>query len=212
MEAVLHLDPAASSSSISLAQNLPGSDLAYLFCFGQLKEGVRWSDLPSPYTWSIWSPSKGRFWPGANCTTRVKLRFAFRYAVFHLNLFINADCGALCIFRGNTLVHYSGFTPRYWRFRFLKDEDLQIGDTWTHPSERGRGLAFFAVSQILALKHKTRRRFWYVVEKTNLPSIRVIEKAGFTVVGQGSFVEPLRIKLFGTYRIGSQGPLASARA
>src|SRR5215831_13332162 len=116
---MLHLDPAASSSSISLAQNLPGSDLAYLFCFGQLKEGVRWSDLPSPYTWSIWSPSKGRFWPGANCTTRVKLRFAFRYAVFHLNLFINADCGALCIFRGNTLVHYSGFTPRYWRFRFL---------------------------------------------------------------------------------------------
>ena len=206
------VDPAASSSAVLLAHNLPLSYLPYLFYLGEGKEGAQLFGLPSPYTWSIWSPSKGGFWPGANSTTRVKLRFAFRYAVFHLNLFINADCGALCIFRGNTLVHYSGFTPRYWRFRFLKDEDLQIGDTWTHPSERGPGLAFFAVSQILALKHKTGRRFWYVVEKTNLPSIRVIEKASFTVVGQGSFVEPLGIKLFGTYRIGSQGPLASARA
>ena len=108
-------------------------------------------------------------------------------------------------FSGYTLDHYSAFTAHYWRFRFLGDEDLQIGDTWTHPLERGRGLAFFALRQILAVKQETGRRFWYVVEKTNLPSIRVIEKAGFTVVGQGSFVEPLRIKLFGSYRIGPMG-------
>lgn len=181
----------------------PPTVLPYLFYLGELKQGFECPALPSPYTWSIWSPSKDRMWPGAKCGARVKLRFAFRLAVFYLGLFTNSECGALCIFNGDTLVHYSAFTPRYWRFRFLGDEDLQIGDTWTHPLERGRGLAFFALSQILAVKQKTGRRFWYVVEKTNLPSIRVIEKAGFTVVGQGSFVEPLRIKLFGTYRIGT---------
>ena len=208
MRAQLSNGPSASSDPV-LANcgdsEPPPTVLPYLFYLGEVKQGSECPALPSTYTWSFWSPSTGGMWPRAKCRARVKLRFAFRFVVFYLDLFANSECGALCIFKGDTLVHYSAFTPRYWRFRFLGDEDLQIGDTWTHPLERGRGLAFFALRQILAVKQETGRRFWYVVEKTNLPSIRVIEKAGFTVVGQGSFVEPLRIKLFGSYRIGPMG-------
>jgi len=101
-------------------------------------------------------------------------------------------------------VHYSGFTPRYWRFPFLQDSDLQIGDTWTEPSHRGKGLALFALLEIIRIKRKPGRKFWYVVGGLNTPSIRVVEKAAFSLVGKGTFIVPLGIKLLGSYVMSSR--------
>jgi RimJ/RimL family protein N-acetyltransferase len=96
-------------------------------------------------------------------------------------------------------VHYSAFTPRYWRFPFLRDGDLQIGDTWTEFSHRGRGIALFALLEIIRINRKPGRTFWYVVNELNAPSIRVVEKAAFSLVEKGTFVVPFGIKLLGSY-------------
>ena len=98
--------------------------------------------LPRNYTWSMWRAYRRRPWPGGECDAKTKLRFFFRFVLYRLDLFANSDCGALCIFEKDNLVHYSAFSPRYWRFPFLRDTDLQIGNTWTEPSYRAEAWHF----------------------------------------------------------------------
>src|SRR6266567_3651135 len=46
--------------------------------------------------------------------------------------------------------------------------------------------------------------FWYLVQETNTPSIRVIEKAGFTLVGRGANRRGVRL----LHQIPERAPLA----
>ncbi len=130
---------------------------------------------------------------------RMRLKFLFRTALDLLGLFSGPDCGAVCIYAAGRMVHYTNFTPRYWRFAFIGGDDLQIGDTWTDPEYRGKGLAQFALARILTLKRRPGRLFWYCVEAINTPSIRVAEHAGFEVVAEGEWKKPFGIKLLGSY-------------
>jgi len=79
--------------------------------------------------------------------------------------------------------------------------DLQIGDTWTHPDFRNRGLASSALKQIVDLFRIPGLRFWYVVEEENTSSIRAAEKAGFVCVGRGRKTARFGLKLLGSYVI-----------
>jgi RimJ/RimL family protein N-acetyltransferase len=175
---------------------LPGVYLFYAHGENQAKDAA---ELEPSYSWSIWRPSLMQLWPAGKPSFRIRLRFLFRCALNYLHFFATPEYGALCVFSERKLVHYSGFTPRYWRFPFLADDDLQVGDTWTAPSHRNHGLARFALLQILRLRMKLGRRFWYVVESTNLPSIRVAESAGFTMVAKGSWIRPFGTKLLSSY-------------
>jgi len=82
---------------------------------------------------------------------------------------------------------------------------LQIGDTWTMPEYRGKGLATFAIRKILEKFQKSGRCFWYVVEENNLPSIRVIEKSGFLLKGKGIRTKRLGISLLGRFEMTETG-------
>jgi RimJ/RimL family protein N-acetyltransferase len=155
--------------------------------------------LAPPYVTSVWRPSNQQPWPPGISDLKIKVGFLFRWVLHYLRLLANRECGAICIFFADRLVHYSAFSPRYWRFPFLADDDLQIGNTWTEPTHRGKGLAFFALEKILVLKRKPGRYFWYVVEAINRPSIRVVERAGFELADEGSWQKPFGIKLFGSY-------------
>lgn len=103
------------------------------------------------------------------------------------------------MFFEDKLVHYSAFTGRYWRFPCLGDDDIQIGDTWTDPAHRSKGIASFAIDQIVSRKQKPGRQFWYCVEAINRSSIRVADSAGFEVVGEGIWRKPFGLKLLGSY-------------
>ena len=70
--------------------------------------------------------------------------------IFHnLHLFANRGYAILVIYDGDRLIHRSCVFPRYPRFPFMRDSDLQIGDTWTDPSYRGRGIATLAIREVL---------------------------------------------------------------
>ena len=151
--------------------------------------------LPGSYSWTIWRP---RIWPALPrglSGLKLKLRFLFRWALYRAHLFGGSECGALLVYEGERLAHYSSYTPRYWRFPFLADDDLQIGDTWTDPAYRGRGLALFALQTLEANLERPNRRLWYVVGELNQPSIRVAEKAHFTLAAEGTRVTPWHLKL-----------------
>ena len=80
-------------------------------------------------------------------------------------------------------------------------EDLQIGDVWTSPDHRGKGLAVFAIRKIVAEFARPGRHIWYLVERSNHSSIKVAEKAGLVRHGVGVRRKRFGIGLLGYYDI-----------
>jgi ribosomal protein S18 acetylase RimI-like enzyme len=117
----------------------------------------------------------------------------------YLGLFANPGYGVLVVYHGGRLVHRSGLFPRHARFPFMAQDDLQIGDVWTDPGHRRRGIASFAIRQLVADKAKHGRRIWYVVEADNARSIQMVEGLGFVRVGIGTRTRRLRLSLFGQF-------------
>ena len=83
----------------------------------------------------------------------------------------------------------------------MSKNDLQIGDVWTHPEHRGRGLATYGLREIVRRRWVAGRRFWYVVDTGNGASIRVAEKAGFVKCGEGIRTKRLGLNLLGEYKM-----------
>jgi len=129
------------------------------------------------------------------------LPFGVWWVMHHLHLFVNQDYGLYLIYAGDDLIHRSVITPRYFRFPFMGKEDVQIGDTWTMPEYRGKGLASFGIQKIVELYRKPGRSFWYVVEENNIPSIKTVEKAGFAKYGVGIRKKRMNLKAIGTFEI-----------
>ncbi len=184
--------------------NPPLASGRYLFL---RRSGGELSDLSlsAGYVASMWAPSIFNLWP-ARCALRSRPGFLFRAVLS----FFGLECGSICVYRESRLVHYSAFSSRYWRFPFMDAEDLQIGGTWTDPEHRGRGLAQFAIRQILKSKRKPGRNFWYCVEEHNRPSIQVARRAGFDFVAAGIWRKPLGLKFFGSFVPGASAQPAIA--
>jgi GNAT superfamily N-acetyltransferase len=122
--------------------------------------------------------------------------------LFHfLHIFSNRDYGIAVFRSGPEIVHRSFVVPRYFRFRFMDRDDLQIGNTWTSRDHRGKGLATAAVGSIVDGVYHPGRRLWYVVGDDNHASIAVIRKCGFRLVGKGVRAKRFGTRLLGDYRI-----------
>lgn len=160
------------------------------------------NNLPSDYICSLWRPSWKRILPMGMS----RLTYRAWWLFHHCHIFSNREYGILVIYCGQELVHYSGIFPSYSRFPFMEKNDLQIGDTWTHPSHRGRGLATFAIKITAALCGNSRRRIWYLVEEENHPSVRAVEKAGFTCIGRGRRTKRFGLKILGSYVLETSEP------
>ena len=171
----------------------------YLF-YRAANANSRTRTLAPGYSGEFWRPSPARAIPAGLPATE-RNRFRMRWLLHCLRAFPNRDYSVFVVRRGNEFVHYSGITGRYWRFPFLADADLQIGDTWTHPEHRGKGIAGFAIDRILAAMSRPGRHIWYVVENINTPSIRAAEGAGMTRFALGVWRRPFGLKLFGSYVI-----------
>lgn len=147
------------------------------------------------YSYRIWRPSDGGMRPPG-----VNERAFSVWRLFHaLRIFSNRDYGVFVIYHGTELAHRSGIFPRYFRFPFMGKDDLQIGDTWTAPEHRGKGLATFALRRIMSERRKPGRTFWYLVEEDNRSSIRAAEKAGMVKKGEGRRTKRFGVGLLGTY-------------
>lgn len=145
-----------------------------------------------------WRPALSRpFAPG---------RFSpllWTYSGLHAaHLFATRDYGAVMLRgRGGVLDHLSFVFPRFARFPFMKRGDLQIGATWTRPEARGQSLATRAIYEIVARTREPGRAYWYLTEAANVASVRAVEKAGFTLAGEGEKLPRMGLKFFGYYAI-----------
>ncbi|NOZ25647.1 MAG: GNAT family N-acetyltransferase [Nitrospirae bacterium] len=176
--------------------------MEYLFYRKESKDITRaGTTLEKGYTFRFWHPSVSSIVPSG----MPLMPFAVWWMMHYLRVFRNRDYGLFLVYYGQELVHRSGIFPGYFRFPFMSPDDLQIGDTWTHPGHVRRGIASFAIQQILSSKERPGRSFWYVVRRGNLSSIRVIEKAGFVKAGEGMRIKRFGLRLLGSFRITETG-------
>jgi len=154
-------------------------------------------NLSNEYQHYLWRPFDNQWIPPEH------LRPTFMiWSLAHLlNFFPNHDYSIYLVFHNHRVIHRSCVFPRYFRFPFMSEADLQIGNTWTEPSHRGKGIATFAIFNIIKSQQKPGRRFWYVVEDVNKASIRVIEKAGFMKHGCGSRRKRFGLGILGYFEL-----------
>jgi glycosyltransferase involved in cell wall biosynthesis/ribosomal protein S18 acetylase RimI-like enzyme len=164
-----------------------------LFYRGEGRSDESGPGLPEGFAWELWSPSITRLTPPGAPAGVYGVWLLFHF----LRVFWNRGYAVLLVRHADRVVHRSLVTPGYFRFPFMGRDDLQIGDTWTDPEYRGRGLAAFAIRRILAARGSP-TSYWYVVEPDNTPSIRAAEKAGLRRVGSG-----VRRKRYGLHALGS---------
>ena len=119
----------------------------------------------------------------------------------HAHVFRNRDFSICRIWENLQLVHQSVVFPPYFRFPFMGRGDLQIGDTWTLPSQRNRGLAVSAIENIVTACARPGRAFWYVVSEDNVASTKVMEKCTFELVGTGVRTKRFGLRLFGAFQL-----------
>lgn len=127
------------------------------------------------------------------------LRFLIWWVCHWLRVFGNRDYAVIAFSDRGEIVHRSCIFPKYFRFPFMSPHDLQIGDTWTAPSHRGQGLAVWGVLEAVALSSQTGRVFWYLTERSNTASIRVVRKARFELYGPAARTAPFGLRLFGSF-------------
>ena len=167
------------------------------------KDALARISLPEGYTCSFWRPGLFRVVPPG----LPGLPFATCWLMHFLGVFSNREYGVLMIHCRGELVHRSVVFPRYFRFPFMGDTDLQIGYTWTRELHRGKGLAGFAIQAIRDRDPRPDRIYWYVCEEANLASIRVVEKLGFRKAGDCVRVSRFGLRLLGAFIIAGPSPV-----
>lgn len=101
------------------------------------------------------------------------------------------------VYAGERLIHYCIVLPKYYRYPFMGDNDIQIGPFWTAEEYRGQGICPFVIHEIVK-RYKSRKKYAHIITReNNVESQRSIMKAGFDIYGYG-----VRTKgLFGIFLI-----------
>jgi len=146
---------------------------------------------------TLWRPSWRRVPPAL-----LRSRVTWVWWLFHnLHVFRSRAFSTILVSREGRLLHRSSVFPPYFRFPFMRQADVQIGDTWTDESVRGRGIATAVIGVALTLPARRDGDAWYIVEDDNRASIRAVEKAGFALVGRGERLPRLGLRALGYYAI-----------
>lgn len=153
--------------------------------------------LQKGYEVEIWRPTLKQWVPrGINWFPY------FVWLLFHIfRVFKNKMFSILIIRNQGEVVHRSYVFPGYPRFPFMQPRDVQVGDTWTAPECRGNGLATFALNHITASYNTTTRDIWYLVDESNMGSIKAVEKSEFYCFGKGVRMRRLGINILGYYEL-----------
>lgn len=170
-------------------------------CFFFLSDDTRHDDAPKltrDYECEIWTPTWRRIKP-ADLTW-----FPFTvWWIFHwLHIFKTRRYAVLLIRKKGLLVHHSCIFPKYLRFPFMSQADLQIGNVWTIENERGKGIAAYALNRIIN-GYAQNTRIWYLTESSSESSIRVAKKSGFRLFATGKRNKRLGLNILGCYSLDS---------
>jgi RimJ/RimL family protein N-acetyltransferase len=118
-----------------------------------------------------------------------------------LGVFATREYSVFVIRKGAHPIHYSLVQPKYFRMPAMAEDDLEITSTWTDPEFRGKGLAAFAIREIVRRMGKPGRHFWYLTRENNIPSIKAAEKGGLVRYAEGMRTERMGLRILGSFAV-----------
>jgi hypothetical protein len=154
--------------------------------------------LPAGYEAEFWTPGGLRFVPDELGLIPF---FVWSVIFHHGRIFRNRGYQLLLIRKDGGLVHRSCIFPGYFRFPFMAARDLQVGDTWTAPAERGKGLARWALTTAIRRLATDGRTLWYICDQDNPASAAVAVRTGMKLVGWGVRTRRFGLNLLGKFEI-----------
>lgn len=163
---------------------------------GDATEAPRW---PDGCELRCWRPASDGFPPPGPSVSENLAWFAFD----RLGLFAFHGFEELSVWRQGLFLHRLIVTPRWFRFPFMAEDDLQIGALWTAPETRHCGLAKAAIHEAHWRHAAAGRSFWYVVDGGNTASIALAEACGYRLAGAGRRTRPLGVRGLGQFLIDS---------
>lgn len=169
-----------------------------VFAGGERPSGA--AQLPAGYHARLWRPALTAVRPPGPFAPALPLLW---WMAHHGRLFRNRDYSVLTIHAGEMVVHRSVAFPAYFTFPFMESRDVQIGYTWTAPTHRGRGLATRAIEELMHALAEPDRRFWYLTDSMNAPSMRAAQAAGMRHVAFARRSVPAGVRAIGRYSITS---------
>jgi len=125
--------------------------------------------------------------------------FIIWYMFYYFGIFVNKKYRIAYIKNKNKILHKTLIFPKFYRFPFMKKNDLQLGDILTEKSFRGKGVASKVISFILD-KYKT-KSFWFLCNENNISSIMLAHNNNFKLKGYGYKVTPFGLNIFSYYKI-----------
>jgi RimJ/RimL family protein N-acetyltransferase len=118
-----------------------------------------------------------------------------------LGVFAESEFAEIGIEEDGRLLHRLIVTPAWYRFPFMPEGDLQLGDLWTSPQSRRRHLARTAVAEAHRRFGGQTRSFWYVTEADNHASAALARSCGYQLVAVGRRTRRLGTRLLGQFLI-----------
>lgn len=153
---------------------------------------------PSGYEFEVWSPTLSRIAPSSTPRTPYVAWWLFD----RCHVFRNRDYSVVLGWHRGEVVHRTGVFPGYFRFPFMAHDDLQLGDVWTSPAHRGRGLAVHGLRVAMTtLTQRRDRLFWYLSLETNTASIRAAERVGLVFHAHATRTRRLGLRALGAFEL-----------
>jgi GNAT superfamily N-acetyltransferase len=128
----------------------------------------------------IWTPRLGQVRPQGMPRFPYAVWWLFHYA----GVFRNDQYRIFLVREEGAVVHRSCVFPPFFRFPFMGQRDVQVGDVWTLESRRGKGLSAATLGHIA--ERYTDRSVWFLCEESNQASARLARSAGLQLVGVGA--------------------------
>ena len=105
------------------------------------------------------------------------------WVAHHFRIFKNRSYCAYKIVKDNQPISSLICVPPLFIWSFMKANDIQIKNVFTHPDYRGKRLAHNLLEAVKKLCYEDNRTFWYMTHDKNHSSLRLCEKAGFSFKG-----------------------------
>ena len=153
--------------------------------------------LPDGYHSTLWRPSWSHPVPPGESLPSLYLW----WLMHQLHGFRNRSYAALIVHAGVDVAHRSVIFPRSFVFPFMGLDDLQIGLVSTAEPHQRRGLAKFAIRDIVRRLERPGRRFWYLTEESNEASIRAACAAGLILAGAACKHRRLGFRPLGSFEL-----------
>lgn len=145
------------------------------------KEGKKNNNIPTSTQVYSFVPFSRRYWRGKLPAEHINFKILLSRLWFKL-----ISMGKLTIYyttdTNGVVTHTSYVVGKCFKFPFLNVDDYEIGPCVTHPDYRGQGL--FPMVLEYVTNTLGGRNFYMLVDPHNIASVRGIEKAGFSRIGE----------------------------